>query len=263
MRHVAAHFESVSDVDFEHAKKLCYTLGTVVIKPLAEALASEERARPRQRMRDLLLGFGAAGRQSVEQLKQSPNAGVRRTAIYLLREFGGDEALPELESLLDDTEPHVQREAIRAILMIGIDAGYAVLTRALTSGSARSRATITAVLAGLRDERAAALFCYILRHSSHRGRTKEAYRFAVEALGRVGGHDAIAALKGSLGRGDWWLPFATAAHRTAVAAALARINTNEAWQVLEEAASDANRGVRTAAKAQLSGPRRPPRKKSE
>lgn len=251
MRHVASHFDGIDEARFEDAKRFCYTLGTIVIKPLAEVLAAEERAQPRQRLRDLLLGFGAAGRQSVEQLKQSPNPSVRRTAIYLLREFGGNEALPDLESLLDDAEPHVQREAIRAILMIGTDAGYAALARALASGSARSRGGIMNVLAGLRDERAPALFSYIVRTSSHRGAMQQPYHLAVEALGRLGGHEAVDCLKEALDRGEWWSPFATAALRTAVAAALAKLGTPEAWQVLDEAAASGRRGVRAAARAQL------------
>ena len=40
-----------------------------------------------------------------------------------MREFGGSDALPDLAELLDDTEPQVQRDAIRAILNVGTDAG--------------------------------------------------------------------------------------------------------------------------------------------
>ena len=55
--------------------------------------------------RALLLSFGAAGRRSVEQLKNSPNPAVRRTAITLLRRAGGQEALLELASMLGDARP--------------------------------------------------------------------------------------------------------------------------------------------------------------
>ena len=67
----------------------------------------------------MLLDFGAVGRSSVEQLKTSSNPAVRRTAIDLLRVFGGNEALPELASMLDDADQQVQREAVRAIVQIG------------------------------------------------------------------------------------------------------------------------------------------------
>ena len=85
----------------------------------------------------VLLDFGAVGRSSVEPLKASTNPAVRRTAIDLLRVFGGDEALPELESMLGDPDQQVQRDAVRAIVQIGSDAAYAVLQRTLGAGGLR------------------------------------------------------------------------------------------------------------------------------
>ena len=64
-----------------------------MIPPLAEALSAEQDARSRRRLRDILVGFGAQGRESVQQLMSAPNWEVRRTAAFLLREFGGSEGL--------------------------------------------------------------------------------------------------------------------------------------------------------------------------
>src|SRR6185503_15119459 len=132
-----------------------HTLGPSVVRPLAIALAAEENSRAIRHLRELLLGFGAAGRQSVEQLKNSAN---RRMAIDLLRVFGGREALPELASMLDDADPQVQRESIRAIVQIGTDEAFAVLKHALVAGSS-SRETTLQQLIGLRDYKAAPLLC--------------------------------------------------------------------------------------------------------
>ncbi len=82
------------------------------------------------------------GRREVERLKNSPNPAVRRTAIYLLREFGGSEALPELTELLNDNDQQVQREAVRAILNIGTDKAFEVLQQALAGGTPTSRDAI-------------------------------------------------------------------------------------------------------------------------
>jgi len=68
------------------------SVGEVLIRPLAEALSAEERTRPRERLTAILIAFGSIGRREVEQLKSSPNAAVRRTAVYLLRNFGGSES---------------------------------------------------------------------------------------------------------------------------------------------------------------------------
>jgi HEAT repeat protein len=222
-----------------------------VIKPLAELLAVQERARARQRLTDILLAFGALGRQSAEQLKLSPNPSVRRVAVHLLREFGGTEALPDLESLLDDAEPHVQREAVRAILLIGTDDAYSVLERALRSASAESRETILQQLDTAGDERAAPLFSYIVRRGDYRKSLRSIYVTALGALGRLGGDEAIDALKLAMYRGEWYAPLRTTELRTAAARALRQINNDRAMGALQEAADRGPRKVRAIARAAL------------
>src|SRR5204862_75609 len=117
-----------------------------------------------ERLTAILIAFGSVGRRTIERLKSSQNPAVRRTAIYLMREFGGSDALPDLTELLDDSEQQVQREAVRAILNVGTDAAYRILEQALGSGTARSREAIMQSIGLVRDERAAPLFAYIPGH---------------------------------------------------------------------------------------------------
>jgi HEAT repeat protein len=168
--------------------------------------------------------------------------------VYLLREFGGTEALPDLEALLDDAEPHVQREAVRAILTIGTDEAYSVLERAISSGSQRSRDAILQQLDKASDDRAAPLFFYLVRRGDYRKGLQPAYLKAVSALGRLGGDEAVDTLRQSLSRGEWWAPFRTSAIRSTTAHALRQIGTPKAMDVLREAAERGPRGVRAAAR---------------
>jgi len=251
MTSLVGHLRTVDDTLSAHAKTLCHALGAPVIKPLAEALAGEERGRAFRRLTDILVSFGSLGRDAVEQLKNSPNPAVRRTAIHLLREFGGNDALGELVPLLDDRDPNVQREAIRAIVNIGTNESFAILERALVSGSAPSREAITGSLVSIRDERAVPLFTHILRSRDYRRRLRTVYDAALSALGAIGGSDAVAALKHALHDGEWWAPLRTAAIRAAAASALRQIGTPEAAGVLQEASTSGARGVRSAARQQL------------
>ena len=168
MRHIVTHLLSMDDAAFERVKAMCVSLGEVIVRPLAEALSVEERGRTRERLTAILLAFGAVGRRTIERLKTSPNAAVRRTAIYLMRQFGGIDALPDLTDLLNDSDSMIQREAIRAILNIGTEKAYRVLEEALATGTERSRDAIMLSISMLRDERATPLFAYILRHVDHR-----------------------------------------------------------------------------------------------
>lgn len=251
MRHIVSHLSTIDDMQFERVKALALALGAVIVQPLAELLSTEERSRTRERLTAMLIAFGATGRQTVERLKGSPNALVRRTAIYLMREFGGTEALPDLARLLDDSEPQVQREAVRAILNMGTDAAYDVLQQALSTSSTESREAIMQAIALVRDERATPLLAYILRHVDHRGPLRTIYQRAIESLGALRDREGVEPLREALYRGEWWAPRRTAELRAAAADALARIGSTEALGVLETAAESGSRGVRSVARASL------------
>jgi hypothetical protein len=252
MQHLVIHLSSVDDSQFERVKAMCLSLGEVLVRPLAEALAAEQRgARTRERLTAILLAFGAVARRTIERLKNSANAAVRRTAIQLMRQFGGSDALPELTELLDDTEPQVQREAVRAILNIGTDKAFQVLQQALASGSANSRDAIMQSISSVRDERATPLVAYILRNVDYR-RLASVYLRAIEQLGALRDPEAVQPLAEAFKRpGEWWAPRRTSARRTAAAAALARVGTPEAFAVLEDAVTNGPRGLRNAARPHL------------
>ena len=259
MRHVTTHLATLDEAQFERVKAMSVSLGEVFVRPLAEALSVEERPRTRERLTSILLAFGSVGRRTIERLKNSQNPAVRRTAIQLMRQFGGDEALPDLTELLDDNEPQVQREAVRAILNIGTDAAYRILEQALAGGTTQSRDAIMQSIGRVRDERATPLFAYILGHIDHRGALAPIYLRAIESLGALRDPGGIAPLREALYTGEWWAPRRTGAMRGAAASALARIGTADAFAVLDEAVARGSRGVRSAARAQLSarGIRRP------
>jgi HEAT repeat protein len=260
VKHVGVSLRKIEDVEVEFLNRLCHTIGAAVVRPLAELLATEENPKVTRRLRELLLGFGAAGRQSVEKLKNSPNPAVRRTAIDLLRVFGGQEALPELVSMLNDADPQVQRESIRAIVQIGTNNAYAVLQRALISKSS-TRETVLQELLGLRDDKAAPLLCYVLRQTQPTGTFLKVHLDMIDALGNLRGHpESIRTLKQLLYNGSLWRPFRTAALRRAAASALRQIGSDEATAVLEEAIGTGSRGVRRAAKAHLGAALRPEKK---
>jgi hypothetical protein len=251
MKHIIVFIRTATDEEVKLISAFCRALGPTVIAPLAEALAVEQGSAVR-RLRELVLSFGAAGRAYADGLRNSANPAVRRTAIELLRAFGGNDALPDLAKLLDDAEPAVQREALRAIVQIGTDEAYQTLSQALRSAAPRTRDAIMQVLGASRDERAAPLFIYILDHSDYRGGLEPVYTSAIEALGKLGGDEqSVAALKKVLYRGEWWAPGRTGRLRLAAARSLRACGSTAAQQTLDEAVASGPRGARRAVRTVL------------
>ena len=250
MRHAAKQLRTADDASYGRVKRLAHSIGPAVVAPLAEALSAEQDARSRRRLQEILVQFGAAGREAVQPLMNAASWEVRRTAAFLLREFGGAEGLKELQPLLADNEPLVQREAIQALVMNGTDAASQILLTALTGTPGRPRDTLIKELASMRDERAAPLFCYLVRHLDRKA-FHTVYLGAIDALGSFGGPDAVEALKEALQRGDWMAPLRTRRTRASAAKALRHIGTSAAVTALREASTRGSRGVRSAAKAEL------------
>jgi hypothetical protein len=254
MQHVIAFTRQAIADDVKDISAFCRTIGPAAIRPLAEALAIEQGGAVK-RLREIVLSFGAAGRAHANELRVSANPAARRTAVELLRSFGGADALPDLKALMRDSEPAVAREALRAIVQIGTPEAYKTVADAIKAGDSERRDSILRALTTARDERAAGLFVHVIDHTNPRGNMEPVYRLAIDALGQVGGDpQSVAALKRVLYRGEWWAPIRTARLRAAAAAALRASATPAAEQALEEAATSGPSGTRRAAKAALSTP---------
>jgi hypothetical protein len=253
VRNLSLFLRQATEAEVGLAGQICRTIGPTLVRPLADALA-DDNARTVRRLREILVGFGAAARQYADELRISPNPAVRRAAVGLLRALGGEAALPVLRVLLDDREPQVQREALRAIVEIGTEEAYQALERALESGQPHTREAILQSLGSLRDERAATLVIYVLTHSRYSGPLEGPYRASVESLGRIANDErSVSTLKDILHRGEWYAPGRTRRIRTAAAHALRGISLPSAERVLTEAASGRG-GVKRAAKEALTEP---------
>jgi ABC-2 type transport system ATP-binding protein len=189
---------------------------------------------------------GPAGRVFELRVKGDEAAFVR-----LLREFGGQDALPELESLLNDSEPHVQREAVRAIVLLGSDPAFAALCRMLVRGPERTRSLVTSVLWTLPDEDALPILAYLARHAPRAGALWDTHEAVIQRLWGIGGHEAARALADALERRSIWAPFKTMALRRHIIEALGRVATPGAMETLRVTATHGPRPLRGLARANL------------
>ena len=255
VRHLATFLRQATDTEFGIAKQMCKTIGPVLVKPMSDAIMGEDNPKTVRRLRDILISFGAAAREYANELRSSRNPAVRRAAVDLLRALGGDAALPDLRTMLDDADTGVQREALRAMVQVGTPEAYQMLEQALKSGAPKTRDAIMQALGAFRDEKAAPLFLYILNNTPHTGQSEALYTQTIESLGRVATDErSVSALRDILYRGEWWAPGRTSRIRTTAARALRAMGLPSADRVLEEASIAGPGGVRKVAKAALAEP---------
>ncbi|MDA1094265.1 MAG: HEAT repeat domain-containing protein [Acidobacteria bacterium] len=248
--HALARLGDDGDTAAAHIAPICDALGPATVTPLAAALTANPDARVRRTVQEILLGFGADGRAAVRQLLNAPEWEARQTAAFLLREFSAGDGLDELKQLLNDSEPRVQREAIRAMILAGDGRAYEILVSVLNEADAGHRATLAEQLTAQRDPRAVSLCRYLLTHLSHR-KHRTVQIAAIQTLGAVGSEGAVEPLRGALYDGVWWSPLRTRTVRQAAAQALRRTRLRSAAQVLREAADHGSWGVRAAARAEV------------
>ena len=255
VRHLAAFLQKATDTEFGIAKKMCKTIGPVLVKPMSDAIMGEDNPKTVRRLRDVLISFGPAAREYADELRSSGNPAVRRAAVDLLRALGGDAALPDLRTMLDDSDAGVQREALRAILQVGTREAYQMLEQAVKSGAERTKDTILQSLGAFRDEKAAPLFLHILTSTPFTAANEALLTQTMESLGRVAIDErSVSTLKEILYRGEWWAPGRTARFRTTAARALRSMGHSTADSTLEEAATSGPGRVRKIAKAALAEP---------
>lgn len=260
MTNVLLFIRQAEDAELPRVTRFCLSLGKSVVNGLVDALLIEDGARTIRRLREVLMSFGSAARARIAELCTSPNPSVRRTAVELVRAVGGAETLSLLLKLLDDEELQVQRDALRAIVQMGTDEAFIALRDALTSGPPRTRDMITGALNTLRDERAAPLFAFIVRQRQTGGRHEKTYLAALEALGalRLSDEATLSTLRDATAVGHWWNPFQAKRLRVAAVKALRHIGSAEAFAVLQAVAQSGPFGAKGAARAALTGARRPP-----
>ncbi|MEZ5283426.1 MAG: HEAT repeat domain-containing protein [Vicinamibacterales bacterium] len=247
VKHLMLVLRQAPEEDMPRLAAFCQALGPAVVTPLTTAVATEESRLAVRRVKDVLIGFGAAAREPVRVLRDSTNPAVRRIAIEVLRAVGGD-VLADLRALLGDADPHVQREAVRAILQLGTNDAFAALEAAVTSGDDRTRDAVLHGLGSSGDERAAPMLAQVLARTAPRGAGEAVCLAAIEALGRSGATaQGIEALEAALYRGEWWAPRRTARLRIAAARALHHTASAAGDAVLQQARDRGPRGVRAAA----------------
>jgi len=200
---------------------------------LIDALQAEPDLFVRENITYALVQTGRQALKPLADLLKSPDAKVRKDAAHVISKLRAPEAIPDLLSALDDTDPDVLAKVIFALGQIGDSQPMPRLVGFLGHPSVDVRNTLTDVLARFGDMN---LLLPALNHEDWHVR-----EHAVDVLGFLRGGDVVPALIQKLDD-------ASVEVRMAVLTALSHVGTVAALQTIHAASEDADSRMRDLAR---------------
>ncbi len=221
-------------------------LGARALPPLLDALSVTEDRQARRAFSQIVGLFGETAVPELELRLRDERWFVVRNMATLLGDIRNPRSVPALVELLAHEEGRVRRAALQALARIGGPAATAHVVRCLTSGDPELQVQAILALGARREATALPALEAIARGSAPAGarrplRDLEVRRYAIEALGRIGGPSALRVLADLLGGGGFWRRLLGRGEvdliRIAAAEALASLGGPEARRLLKAAAA--------------------------
>lgn len=197
MRQVSAamRIHSAGTLEHEACRRLLGTLGNHTIGPLLEVLADEPDMAARKALVDTISGI-AAGHVGVlaERITDSRWYFVRNV-VSILGSTRAPEALTHLNRTLRHPDARVRRETIRALSGIRERMAEEMLAATLADSDAQNVGLAARYLGTIGSRGAVTALAAVARGEGSGNREIGPRVEAIEALGRVGGPDAVATLR--------------------------------------------------------------------
>jgi len=170
---------------------------------------------------------------------------VVRNAVQLLGLIGGDGIVGLLEGLVSHPDPRVRQEVLTALRRADPQAAQRLLLGMLEGAETRQLCAVLSQLGQRRSPEVAKVVLGYLLQPEFEQRPPEERRAIYSALGNSGGDEVLPELEAELHRGNWFSRVQET-HRQSIARCVARIGTPLARAVLERGVQSKRAPVRKA-----------------
>ena len=244
MRETAGLIGDVDEAEWKTIRAVIDVVGASTIEALKPVVMVEEPTLGSRRAEEAILGFNKAGVARLASLVGDARWFVRRNAARLLGQIGSPEAVPLLQPMLRLSDPRVVREAVTALGAINDPAAARAVHTVLRAATGElRRAVIEALVAG-RDPRVVPMLVHILSESQPLGKDHEMVLETAKALGTVGSEEGVPALRTLAERRAFFGRRKLRAVKEHSVEAIRRIGGPNADAALEEAARAGDRMLR-------------------
>jgi HEAT repeat protein len=225
------------------------TIGPASIEALKPMLMTEEQADGYERAADMVVGFKRSAINRLAPLSEDDRWFVQRNAAQLLGRIADVDCVPLLQPLLRKGDPRVARAAVSALGVIPDASAARAIHTILRTATGEVRAAVIAALVADRDARVVPMLARIIGESESLGRDHEVVLETMTALGAVGSDDAVTPLATAMQVRSFWRRGKARAIKERGVNALVRVGGERAKAALEEAARNGDRQLKALARA--------------
>jgi hypothetical protein len=200
MREAASLMGEVDDAAWQGLQALISHVGPATVDALAPLVSVEQETPTAERAADLIVGFGSAAVSRLAALVGDPRWFVQRTGARLLGRIASPAAIPLLQPLVRKTDPRVAREAIRALGNIDDPGAARAIHTVMRAATGDLRRVVSDALVADRDPRVAPMLAQILAESEALGKDHDVVLETLDAVGAVGTDQAVPAVAKVVGR---------------------------------------------------------------
>lgn len=232
---------------------LLWQIGPGAIPALIEPLGRARTVSQRRMLADTIAGFGEAAIPLLLGPLSDERWYVVRNAVTILGEIGHPAAIRALEPICAHPDPRVPKEAMKALGKIGSHEARAILEMHLRHAEGEVQLLAAFALGQMRDPEAVPALLSLVSQPLWRVRV-ELHREVIKALAKIGGPAVVPAIGRVFRRRSILFPQRNEALREIAAQALARINSEEARELLAPGLRSSNTKVAEICRTAIQGP---------
>lgn len=228
--------------------RICAAVGPPSTEALRDLLDVEALTAGRRRATAIIRGLGAPAVKRLGPLVGSPNWYAQRNAAELLGEIASPSAVPLLQPLLRGSDARVTQAAVRALSNIDDPSAARSVHTVLRAAAGELRRAVVAALVAERDRRVVPLLARILDESDAFGGDHAIVLETLDAVGTLGGDQAIPAVDRVMRKRKWFARTRARALKTAALRSLRQIGTPAAAEAIAQALRTGDRTLKRLAR---------------
>jgi HEAT repeat protein len=241
MRETIALLDDIDEAGWRGISAIIATVGVSSVEGLKAMAAAERETIGSKRATDTIVGFGRPAVSRLATLVSDTRWFAQCAAAHMLGTIGSAEAVPLLHPLLRKNDPRVARAAVASLARIDDPAAARAIHTVLRSATGDLRRAVIEALVADRDPRVVPMLIRLVAESQPFGKDYEIVVETLDAMGIVGGDQAVPTLTTVSLQRRWFGRRKLKVMKEKAVDALMRIGGDKAEAALAEGANTGDR----------------------